>query len=349
MDGSSAQATSRPPKRESGVVQRVRGSLSRWADPVAQPHILLGCSGGRDSVALAYVLAALVRTKTISATVVHIDHGMRAASREAAAGTERIADALDMPFRLVTLDPASVSEHEGVGPEEALRRERYRAFSRIARETQADAVAVAHHERDQAETVLLHLIRGAGLHGATGMREWSTIDVPWWPSQEYPRALTIWRPFLRESWDDIEEVVVESGLPVFVDETNEDRTYRRNAIRHDVLPLLDRITPGATVNIARFAELAGEDDDLLDSMASERLQLQPDGDLHRRAIVDQPKAIQRRVVQMWTGLRGFDGELTTNRIDAVCELAARNRSGSKLDLGAGWTVRLNKGVLSLHQ
>lgn len=331
-----------------GIVQRVRASLSRWTDPVTTPHILIGCSGGRDSVAMASVLSALVRTGTITAAVVHVDHRLREASHDAAIGTEKIAETLRLPFHLVELDPESVNRHVGVGPEEALRRERYLALSRVARRTQADAIAVAHHERDQAETVLLHLVRGAGLHGATGMREWSTIDVPWWSSDEYPRALTVWRPFLRESWEEIEDAIQDSGLPVFTDESNDDRRYRRNAIRHDVLPMLEEISPGATVNIARFAELAGEDDDLLDRMASQRLQLQPDKDLHRRAIVDQARAIQRRVIQQWVDRCGFDGDLTTNRIDAVCHLAERNRSGAQLDLGAGWIVRLNQGVLSLQ-
>ncbi len=348
MEPRSSQRIPQPPTRETGIVQRVRASLTRWTDPVTTPHVLIGCSGGRDSVAMAAVLAALVRTGTITAAIAHVDHRMRATSHEAAAGTREIASVLGLPFHLVELDPDAVERHQGVGPEEALRRERYLALSRIARQTQADAVAVAHHERDQAETVLLHLIRGAGLHGATGMREWTTFDVPWWSSAEYPRALTVWRPFLRESWDEIEEVIQESGLPVFQDESNDDRRYRRNAVRHDVLPLLERISPGSTVNIARFAELAGEDDDFLEAIARERLQLQPDRDLHRRAIVGQPRSIQRRVIQQWVSLCGFDGDLTTNRIDAVCELAERNRSGSQVDMGSGWIVRLQRGVLSLR-
>jgi tRNA(Ile)-lysidine synthase len=349
METRSSQRIPPPPKRESGVVQRVRASLANWADPVTKPHILIGCSGGRDSVAMASVLSALVRTGTITAGIVHVDHQQRSTSGLAAEGTERIAETLGLPFHLVTLDTELIGQHEGVGREESLRRERYLAMSRVARRTQADAIAVAHHERDQAETVLLHLIRGAGLHGATGMREWTTIDVPWWPSEDYPRALTIWRPFLRESWDDIEEVASAARLPIFVDDSNEDRRFRRNAIRHDVLPILEQISSGAATNIARFAELAGEDDDLLDAMARDRLHVQPDGDLHRRAIIDQPRAIQRRVVQQWLQRRGFDGDQTTNRIDAICGLAERNRSGAQLELGASWVVRLNQGVLSLRK
>jgi tRNA(Ile)-lysidine synthase len=298
---------------------------------------------------LAWALAALVRSGTITAAVVHIDHRQRAASGAAADGVSRIAEELHLPFHLVALDDDAIQRHPGVGTEEALRRERYLAFSRIARVTHAHAVAVAHHQRDQAETVLLHLIRGAGLHGASGMREWTTSDVPWWPSGDISRSLTIWRPFLRESWDDIGSVAAESGLPVFVDESNTDRRYRRNAIRHDVLPLLEEISSGAIVNIARFAELAGEDDYLLDKMAAERLQLQPDGDLHRRAIVGQPRALQRRVVQQWVLMRGFHGQLTMNRIDAICSMADRNRSGALLQIGAGWVVGISQGVLSLQR
>lgn len=348
MGTRSSQRFPPAPKRESGVIQRVRASLAMWTDPASTPHILIGCSGGRDSVALAWALAALVRSGTITAAVVHVDHRQRAASGAAADGVRGIAEELGLPFHLVTLDEDAIERHAGVGPEEALRRERYLAFSTVARETRADAVAVAHHQRDQAETVLLHLIRGAGLHGVTSMREWTTTDVPWWPAEETPRALSIWRPFLRESWDDIESEAAESALPVFVDESNDNRRYRRNAIRHDVLPLLEEIASGATVNIARFAELAGEDDDLLDRMAEERLQLQPDGDLHRSAIVGQPRALQRRVVQQWVMMRGFHGELTMNRIDAICSMAERNRSGARVEIGSGWVVDINQGVLSLR-
>ena len=316
---------------------------------MSTPHILIGCSGGRDSVALAWVLAALARTGAATASIVHVDHKQRSSSALAAEGTQKIAAMLGLPFHLMSLESDALAEHVGVGPEEALRRERYRAMARIARETQSDALAVAHHERDQAETVLLHLVRGSGLHGATGMREWSTLDVPWWPSDDYSRALTVWRPFLRERWDTIEEIAVGSRLPIHFDDSNEQRRYRRNAVRHDVLPLLEGIASGAVGNIARFAELAGEDDDLLDAMAGDRLKVQPDGDLHRRAIVDQPRAIQRRVVQQWLDQRGFDGELTTNRIDAVCGLAERNRSGALVEMGDGWIVMLEQGVLALRR
>jgi tRNA(Ile)-lysidine synthase len=331
------------------VIQRVRASLAKKMDLSTTPHILIGCSGGRDSVALAWALSALVRNETISATIIHVDHRQRAVSATAADGVRGIADTLGVPFHLVTLDEAAIDRHGGVGPEEALRRERYLAFSNACRELQADAVAVAHHQRDQAETVLLHLIRGAGLHGVTGMRDWTLMDVPWWNSDSDARALTVWRPFLQESWNDIDAVATQSGLPIYEDESNADRRFRRNAIRLDVLQLLEDLATGATGNIARFAELAGEDDDLLDRMAEEILHPQPDGSLHRRVIVDQPVAIQRRVVQRWIHAQGFDGELTTNRIDAICGLAERNRSGSVLEIGSGWAVSIRQGVLTLQR
>ena len=184
METRSSQRVPEPRKRESGVIQRARASLMSWVDPSIKPHVLIACSGGRDSVAMAFVLAALVRTGTMTAAIVHVDHRQRSASELAARGVERISETLQLPFHVVMLHPEEIGNHEGVGKEEALRRERYLALSRIARKTQADAVAVAHHERDPAETVLLHLIRGAGLHGATGMREWTNLDGPWWPSEE---------------------------------------------------------------------------------------------------------------------------------------------------------------------
>jgi tRNA(Ile)-lysidine synthetase-like protein len=311
--------------------------------------VLIACSGGQDSVVLAHLLMGLVRTGTIRAGIVHVDHGVREDSFQAAKMVEAFGASLGMPVYTVRLPDGLVAGHPGAGTEEALRRERYRAFADVSHQTGADMVALAHHRQDQAETVLLHLIRGAGLHGAAGMREVTSIDVPWWAASRETKPLRLWRPLLTESASEIATWHAEHGLPVAEDATNEDRQYRRNAVRHDVLPELETIFPGAVANLARFADLAAEDDDYLEHLAGERALAQPDGDLHRRAITDTDTAIQRRVVRRWILASDYDGELTSDRIDAVRGLAERNRSGAQVEIGAGWVVGISGGVLSLHR
>lgn len=348
MDARSPNRPTSRSRRESGLVQRVRTSLTRGFTAKRAPLVLIACSGGQDSVALANVLASLVRTGTIHAEIVHVDHGVRFDSTDAAEGVRRIGTDLEMPVYMERLDARAIRDHDGVGDEEALRRERYLAIGQVAQRREADFVALAHHQRDQAETVLLHLMRGTGLHGATGMREWSRMEVPWWPSRLSSRPLTLWRPFLSEEWEDIAEVARTSGFPIFEDSTNLDRRIRRNAVRHDVLPVLESIAPGSTSNIARFAELAGEDDDELDRIALSRLRTEQGGGLLRSWLVGVSRSIQRRIIRRWILSTPYDGELTLNRINAVCLMAARNRTGSLVEIGAGWSVVLTQGLLTLH-
>ncbi|HEV2073554.1 MAG TPA: tRNA lysidine(34) synthetase TilS [Thermomicrobiales bacterium] len=334
-------------RRESGLIQRVRASLLRGFPDPASPHILVACSGGRDSVVLAHLVQQLVRMGLIRATIAHIDHALRPDSADAARMVQAFASRIGLPARVARLSADAVNRHPGMGLEEALRRERYLALAGIAGEIAADAVALAHHQGDQAETVLLHLVRGAGLHGAAGMREWSLINVPWWVQSCGGVPLKLWRPLLPESGGQIASWHSDHNLPLYEDSTNQDLKIRRNAIRHIVLPHLEDIVPGATANLARFADLAAEDNEVLEGMAEERASVERDGSLHRKVIVDAPRAIQRRIVRQWILGRMLDIELTANRIDAVCRLAKANRSGSRVEVGGGWAVQIDRGVLSL--
>lgn len=349
MDTLNPNASHRSSRREAGIIQRVRASLRRAWPSTASPHVLIACSGGLDSVVLAHILQQLAATGALRASMVHVDHGVRDDSASAATMVASFGAAIGMPVHTVRLPDDVLGKHRGAGMEEALRRERYQVVADVASEVHADLVAVAHHQRDQAETVLLHLIRGAGLQGASGMREVSTMAVPWWKPSPAAHTLTLWRPLLSEPLDALRAWHEQHDLPLADDHTNEDRQFRRNAIRHDVLPELDLVFPGAVANLARFAELAAKDNAYLDHIAMERLVLLADGGLHRSVLVDSETALQRRIVRQWILGSTYDGELTSDRIEAVRDLAARNRSGAHVEIGAGWSVVMQAGVLSLRR
>lgn len=348
MDTQNPKASHRENRREAGVIQRIRASLRRsWIQPSA-PLVLIACSGGRDSVVLAHMLQALQRTDSIRAALVHVDHQVRDDSAEAADLVTSIGDSFHMPVHIVQLAPEVIAGHAGAGAEESLRRERYRAFADVAGKTGANIVALAHHQRDQAETMLLHLIRGSGLHGASGMREYSRIEVPWWENPLTSASIRLWRPLLNEPLSLLDDWQRMHGLPVAEDSTNEERLYRRNALRHDVLPELETIFPGAVANLARFSSLAAEDDDYLERQAAMHTPVSLDGDLPRDTIVHKDVAIQRRIVRQWMLRSNYPGDLTSDRIDAVRDLAGRNRTRASVDIGSGWTVVMRGGVLSLR-
>lgn len=324
--------------RESRLVQVVRHELEGVSPLPA--HILVGYSGGVDSLALLLLLSSLMRSADFRVTAVHVDHGVRASSSSDADVATRVCDDLGIPFILKRVSPALLGSHEGVGPEEALRRERYRAFSEAMVESSAGLVALAHHQRDQAETVLLHLLRGAGLRGASGMRPVSHVRVPWWEDSVPVAALTIWRPLLGVAPGMLDELVGSSGMPVAVDDSNRDESYRRNAIRHTVLPVLEHAAPGATANLARFASLCAIDDDELDAQAARALDEIRQGDgLDRPALLELPEAIRDRVVRRWIlELAPVGLEVSRERIEALIAVASTPGGIRRVDIGRGASV-----------
>lgn len=335
-----------PDHRESGIVQRVRRSLRSL--PVEHPHVLMACSGGKDSVALAWVLAGLRRLDLLTLSIAHIHHGQHDKADAAVEAVLAIGRALDVRVIVSRLDPSHIAAHAGVGLEEAMRRERYLALAGIANELGADALTLAHHQSDQAETVLLHLLRGSGLNGMAGMREWEARGIPWWTETAPATTIGLWRPFISEPADEVAAIALASGLPVLEDPTNTDMAFRRNAIRHQLLPVIEALSPGSTAAVARAADLIAADADLLRDLTDHHLEAcVTEGGLERDGIVQLPLALQRRVVRAWLEGEVPHGEFSLDRISAVLELAQRNRGGARVQIGGHHSVVLRGGYLKL--
>lgn len=338
-----------PPKsdqRESGIVQRMRKSVRQL--PVVSPHVLLACSGGKDSVALAWILAELRRLELLTFSIAHIHHGQHDRADEAADAIREIGRSLNASVTVHRLQQQDIDTHVGVGPEEAMRRERYLALTNIAVASQANCIALAHHQTDQAETILLHLMRGSGIDGLVGMGEIEERTVPWWESSMDASQVLLWRPLITEPAEDVAANAESSGLPVVEDPTNIDTKYRRNAIRHQLLPVLEEISAGSTAAIARSADVIAADAYLLEVVTSKAFSEIKSGDsLSRAKLTAQPLALQKRVVRAWLVSRLPMVEISAERIAAVVELVARNRGRSQVDVGSGHRVRLQDGLLSV--
>lgn len=282
--------------------------------------------------------------------LVHVDHRLRASSANDASRAETLAEALGLPIETRRLAVPATEQHRGVGIEEAARRERYQILFEIARQRQAVAVATAHHQDDQAETVLLHLLRGGGVHGAAGMAEWARAplrranDI----SPKTGERIGLWRPFLSEPRAEIEAALGRLGLPPIDDPSNDDVTLRRNALRHQVLPSIAEHFPGARAALARFAMLAAEDDCFLESMAEEALldAVDPGGHLKVSLIEPQPRALQRRMVRRWISRATNLDELSAERTEASLALAGARESGKCIEIGEGWTICRERETLT---
>jgi tRNA(Ile)-lysidine synthase len=344
----------RPSHRQTpdGFEQRL---LTRARDVGFSPgdRIVVGFSGGRDSLALGAALRWAQASLGVAPVLVHVDHRLRESSGREAMQAAALAESLQLEFQTVALATPPTGVHPGVGVEEAARRERYRTLFTVAERCGARAVATAHHRGDQAETVLLHLLRGGGVHGAAGMAERSPSPYPTPNSardispENLEHETWLWRPLLNEPRAAIEAYVSKLSLAPIEDPSNDDTTLRRNALRHDVLPALEARFPGAEAALARYAALAAEDDRVLEALALPILSegVDPGGRLTLAALRGQPPAMQRRVIRRW--LAGVTDAiwLSADRTDAVLMLAKSGQGGTTIEIGEGWTVRLERGML----
>ena len=214
-------------------------------------HLALGLSGGLDSVALLSILLELAPALKFSLRAVHVNHGISPNAARWAEFCSGLCARLEVPLQLETVD---IAPHRDLGLEGSARRSRYEAFARV----DADFVVLAQHCDDQAETLLLRLLRGAGLRGLAAMSPLRSISGT--------RARLL-RPLLAVSRAEIETHARLHGLEWVEDESNADTSRRRNFLRRDVFPLLERQFPGARATIARAAAHLAEARELLDEMA----------------------------------------------------------------------------------
>ncbi|MDN5756286.1 MAG: tRNA lysidine(34) synthetase TilS [Arthrobacter sp.] len=221
-------------------------------DPQRPPaFVLIGCSGGADSLALAAAAAFLVGKQQLRAGAVIVDHGLQSGSAD-------VAETAATQLRGLGLEPVLVRRVAPEGSSEAdARRARYAAFDQALADTGASALLLGHTLDDQAEQVLLGLARGSGPRSLAGM-----------PASRGPYL----RPLLRLRRTDTEAICAHEGLEYWVDPSNADTSLLRNRVRHELLPLLeDSLGPGLSEALARTAILARRDADHLDAEAAEAL------------------------------------------------------------------------------
>jgi len=224
-------------KPESAIEQTIeRDGIVRKGE-----RVLVACSGGADSVALAAALAAVRGPMQLDLTLAYVHHGTRESAWQDECVVLRIGATFAIPAVVVALEP-------GERDEAALRDARYDALARVALERGANVIATAHHREDQSETVLLALFRGAGVEGLAGMR----------PRRPLEPGLDLVRPLLRVGADELRHYAHVHALPYAVDPSNADAELRRNAVRA-ALAALRPLFPGLDAAVARAAELAGED------------------------------------------------------------------------------------------
>jgi tRNA(Ile)-lysidine synthetase-like protein len=234
-------------------------------------RVVVGVSGGPDSLCLLDVLHGLAQKHRLELHVAHLNHGLRP---EAAAEAEFVraeAEGREAGFFSETVDAQSVAQSIKQSLESAARQLRYDFFRRVAQQVSAGLVAVAHTADDQAETVLMHLLRGTGLRGLRGMvpkRVIGEVIIGNWPSgpsnsqlpmTHYKSPIFLIRPLLQTTRSQVLDYCAKHKLSPRVDSTNADTRYLRNRVRHDLLPMLETYNPNLRAVLARTAAAAAGD------------------------------------------------------------------------------------------
>ncbi|MFO7776607.1 MAG: tRNA lysidine(34) synthetase TilS [Candidatus Hydrogenedentota bacterium] len=286
----------------------------------AGENVLVACSGGADSVACLSILNKLGYTTH----VVHFNHRTRGAESEADCNlVADLAFRWGLPFHVISRPVLDEAEAAGESFESYARRARYAAFLDIARETGCAALATGHHQGDQAETVLMRLVRGSGMRGLAGI-----------PHARTEEGVRIIRPLLDCSRDAIERYLRYWELPWREDATNTSGAYTRNRLRHEILPLLrGSFNPSVDEALARTAACLRDDDNLLREQAESLLRRcqRSHNEIDRQTFAHAHPALQRRAIMFLAETHGVTPAF--ERVEEARHHLAHGATGASCDLG----------------
>lgn len=239
------------------MIEKIRRYMEEQHMAEPGSRIVVGVSGGADSICLLHVLALLAPSFQWKLAAVHVNHLIREEAGEDASYVKETCERLGLPFFLTEEDVEALAKSRGLSVEEAGRQVRYRAFYEAAQSFGADRIAVAHNRNDRAETLLFHMFRGTGLDGMASIR---------------PVRDKIIRPLLCVGREEIEQWLLEKNIRWCIDKSNDTDTYTRNKIRRHILPFArEEICSEADVHLAQEAELLALTADFVSRKAQEAL------------------------------------------------------------------------------
>lgn len=239
------------------VLEKVKKAIEEYKMLESSNTVVVGLSGGADSVCLLHVLYTLKDEYKLKLIAPHVNHGIRGEEAENdALFSKNFAETLNVDFKLLQVDCVKEARENGETTEEAGRRLRYEFFNSLC-EDENTVIATAHNSNDNLETVIFNIARGSALSGAKG--------IP-------PKRDNIIRPLIFCSRAEIEGYCKENNLSFVTDSTNLSDDYTRNKIRHNVLPELEKVNSNVVEAFTRFSESVRIDDDYLDSIAENALE-----------------------------------------------------------------------------
>ncbi|MEF9998346.1 MAG: tRNA lysidine(34) synthetase TilS [Lachnospiraceae bacterium] len=315
------------------MIKKVEAYVEKWQMLEQQDRVIVGVSGGADSVCLLLVLLELQKIWDYQLIVVHVNHGLRAeyASRDEAY-VEHMCQKYNVKYISYHIDVESIAKKRKQSIEEAGRDVRRRAFYETLRKEHGTKIALAHHKNDNVETFFMNASRGTGVRGLGGM---------------YPKKNKIIRPLLCVERTEIETYLAEQRIEYCTDETNESDVYTRNKIRHHVIPYLEhQVNPQTISHIEQTMEQLREVQQYLEQQVALCFQVCVDKNLLKKEpFLTVPKALQPLLIHKMVSMQAEqEKDVLAVHIESIQRLLD-NQVGRKIDLPYGiYVLRCYEGV-----
>jgi len=345
------------------LLRQVRQTIDQHDLFVTGDRVVVGVSGGPDSLCLLHVLQRLRKEVGYSICVAHLNHGARGGdSRADARFVRSIAEHWNLPVTVEDQDVPALAREHGTSFEETARRVRYAFLARVALERGARKIAVGHNADDQSETVLMHFLRGSGPAGLRGMLPITPISdyrllAPFLRGvggEEQLAALSIVRPLIDVPRSAIEQYCAENGLRPRFDRSNLDVTYFRNRLRRELLPLLETYNPGIRQRLRHTAAVVAADYELLAGGRAEAWSrvvglesgsaIEFDLPGWRQLPVSLQRSVLRQAVYQ---LRHTLRDVSFSHIEAARLVALRGRTGDQATLPKGLMLTVDYDGITL--
>lgn len=308
------------------MITKVKEYMEKYHMVNPGDKVIVGLSGGADSVCLLFLLNYLSKEMGFSLSAVHVNHKLRQEADGEAEFVRELCRQWNIGLEVKSVEVRGYAKERHLCLEEAARSLRYGVFEKTALENRGEGavkIALAHHQNDQAETVLFHLFRGSGIRGLSGIR---------------PVRDSYIRPLLCVGREEIEGFIAERGLAFVTDASNFDTAFSRNKIRHDLLPMAEKeICSGSIAHIAQSAEMMRDAADLLEDITErvyrDRVKEKQDG-LHidRKELESLPPYLKSALIyKMLYGACGRKKDISRVHVDSV-EKLLKGQSGRRLTL-----------------
>jgi tRNA(Ile)-lysidine synthase len=321
------------------LLRRVRATLEKYGMIRNGDRVVVAVSGGADSVALLHVLNSLKGVYGLTLHVGHLEHGMR--GQESLADmqfVEELCRKISIPFSTRSEDVPGLARAQGLSLEAAARKVRYEFLEGLANDLKATKIATGHNANDQAETLLINLLRGTGMAGLGGIR----------PAMKDK----IIRPLIEAPRGEIEAYIADKGLEFRFDSSNLDERIERNKVRKTLIPLIEKeFNPGIVVSLARSASVFSIMNQYFTSQVEDVLKTcsrTEDGrtTIDLEAFDEVPHAL--KLFALYSVVRSLEEAeqvVSFDILSAVLNLATRSRSGSRVEIGSGITAMKEFGTL----